>query len=93
MSATVIANGYAVGAALLAAWLLVRYPRTGARTLPGALMTSACAYVLLLSTGRATAAAQAAAGPAVGLLAVFLPMLTFAFWAGFRLLRLTASRH
>ena len=93
MSAAVIANGYAVGAASLAAWVLVRYPRVGARTLPGALTTSACAYVLLLFTGRATATAQSAAGPAVALLTVFLPMLTFAFWAGFRLIRLTVSRH
>jgi uncharacterized membrane protein len=95
LSANAIANGYAVGAALLALWLFLRYPQVGARTIRGAVLVVACAYGSLLWTGAATAAAQSVAGPVVALLGVYLPLLTFAFWSGFRLLHVafaSASR-
>jgi len=84
--AHVIANGYALGAALLGLWFSLRYPRFGPRTLRGATVTLACAFCLLLLTGPVTAAAQAAAGPIVMLLAAYLPLLTFAFWAALRMM-------
>jgi hypothetical protein len=86
MNAQVLANGYALGAGLLGLWLFARYPRFGPRTLRGATVTLACAFCLLLVTGPVTAAVQAAAGPLVMLLAAYLPLLTFVFWAALRLL-------
>lgn len=86
LNAQVIANGYALGAGLLGLWLFARYPRFGPRTLRSATVTLACAYCLLMVTGPVTAAVKSAAGPIVMLLAAYLPILTFAFWAGLRLL-------
>lgn len=91
LSANAIANGYAVGAAMLALWLFLRYPQVGARTVRGAFFVVACAYVSLLATGPATAAAQSVAGPVVALVSVYLPLLTFAFWAGLRLLHVALA--
>jgi hypothetical protein len=89
LSASTIANSYAVGAALLALWLFVRFPYRGPRTFRSAGLVVVCAYGLLVVAGPATGTAQALAGPVVALLVVFLPLLTFAFWAGIRLLRAT----
>jgi hypothetical protein len=89
LSASTIANSYAVGAALLALWLFVRVPYRGPRTFRSAGLVVVCAYGLLVVAGPATGTAQALAGPVVALLVVFLPLLTFAFWAGIRLLRAT----
>jgi hypothetical protein len=86
MNAQVIANGYALGAGLLGLWLFARYPRFGPRTLRGTTVTLAFAFCLLLVAGPVTAAVQAAAGPLVMLLAAYLPLLTFVFWAALRLL-------
>jgi len=91
MNAQVIANGYALGAGLLGLWLFARYPRFGPGTLRGATVTLACACCLLMVTGPVTAAVQGAAGPIVMLLAAYLPLLTFAFWAGLRLLNVAVA--
>ena len=87
LSASAIANGYAVGAALLALWLFVRFPNRGPRTVRWAGLVVVCAYGLLIGAGPAAGAAKAVAGPVVALLGVFLPLLTFVFWSGIRLLR------
>ena len=92
VSAQSIACGYGVGAALLAMWLFFRYPRLGPSTLGGAILTVGCAQLLLLVTGKATAAAQGAAGSVVALVAVFLPLLVFPFWAALRLIHVTNNR-
>ena len=84
-----IACGYGLGAALLALWILFRYPRLGPNTLVSAVLTVGCAQLLLLLTGKATAATQGVAGPVVALVAVFLPLLVFPFWAAFRLIHVT----
>ena len=89
LSPSVIANSYAVGAALLALWLFLRFPNRGPRTFRSAGLVVVCAYGLLVLVGPATGAAQALAGPVVALLVVFLPLLTFAFWSGISLVRAT----
>ena len=81
-----VVYGYGLGAALLALWLFLRYPRLGPSTLTSALLTVGCAQLLLLVTGAATAAAKGAAGPVVALVAVLLPLLVFPFWAALRLI-------
>jgi hypothetical protein len=92
LNAQVIASGYGLGAALLALWLFFRYPRLGPNTLKSAILTIGCAQLLLPMTGKATAAAQSAAGPVIALVAVFLPLLVFPFWAALRLIHVTNSR-
>jgi len=87
-----IACSYGLGAALLALWLFLRYPRLGPNTLGSAILTVGCAQLSLLMTGKATAAAQGAAGPLVALVAVFLPLLVFPFWAALRLIHVTNER-
>ena len=89
LNAHAIALGYTLGAALLGLWLFKRYPSLGPRTFKAAFLLAACAYPLLLITGAATGAADALAGPAVALLLVYLPILTFTFWAAVHLLRVT----
>lgn len=91
LNAHVIGNAYALGAGLLGLWLFVRYPRFGPRTLRNATVTLVCAYCLLMVTGPVTAAVKSAAGPIVMLLAAYLPILTFAFWAGLRLLDIAVA--
>ena len=92
MSAQGVVYGYALGAALLALWLFLRYPRLGPKTLTTAILTVGCAQMLLLITGAATTAAKGAAGPVVALVAVFLPLLVFPFWAALRLIHV-ANNH
>ena len=89
LSTQVVVYGYALGAALLALWLFLRYPRLGPNTLTSALLTVGCAQMLLLITGTVTAAAKGAAGPVVALVAVLLPLLVFPFWAALRLIHVT----
>jgi hypothetical protein len=88
LSAAAIADGYAVGAALLGLWLVTACPEWGPRTFAAGFRRLALAYLLLLLTGPLTSAAMALAGKPFALLFVFLPVLTFAFWASACLLRL-----
>jgi hypothetical protein len=92
VTAQSIACGFGTGAALLALWIFFRYPRLGPKTMGSAILTVGCAQLLLLVTGKATVAAQSAAGPVVALVAVFLPLLVFPFWAAVRLIHVTNSR-
>jgi hypothetical protein len=91
LTAQATANLYALGAAALALWLVLRFPLLGPRTLKGAFILLACACCGLLVTAGATAAVEAVAGRVAALVGVYLPMLTFAFWTGFRLLRVTLT--
>jgi hypothetical protein len=91
VDAASVANGYAVGAALLALWIAVRYPGRN-HSIRTAFLFVCCAQVLLILCGRAMAAAESVAGPAVALLTVVLPLFTFAFWSGISLVRATLAR-
>lgn len=51
LSASAIANSYAVGAVLLALWLNVRFPNRGPNTFRSAGLVVVCAYGLLLVAG------------------------------------------
>ena len=74
---------------LLGLWLFFRFPAIGPRSLKGAFLLVACGYCLLLVCGTATRGADTLAGPAVALFCVYLPIMTFAFWAALRLLHAT----
>jgi hypothetical protein len=92
LNAQGVACSYGLGAALLALWLFLRYPRLGPSTLGSAILTLGCAQLFLLIIGKATADAQAAAGPVVALVAVALPLLVFPFLAALRLIHVTNNR-
>jgi hypothetical protein len=88
MGVSALSFGLALAAAMLAAWLAVRYPAYGPRTVRSGLGLLACACVAALLAGTATAAVEGFAGPGVALFCVDLPMLVFAFWTASQLIRL-----
>ncbi len=91
LSGAVIANGYAVGAALLGLWIATGYPERAPRTFAAGLRRVALASLLVLLSGPLMSGAVAVAGRPLALLLVFLPVLTFAFWSSACLLRLYAA--
>ena len=82
----------AIGSALLALWIVLRKPSVGPRTVRPAFLLCALAYGLLLVSGPLMKAAVDAAGPAVALLVVFVPVLAFAFWSAGVLMRAVILR-
>ena len=86
------ATACAIGSAFLALWIVVRKPSLGPRTLRPAFLLCAIAYGLLRATGPLMKAVVDAAGPAVALLVVFVPILAFAFWSAGMLMRAVMSR-
>jgi hypothetical protein len=78
---------YAVGAALLALWLLRRFSAFGPRTTVGAAVTFG--LVLLLEAGlpAGTRLAEHGVGRPGALLLVVLPFLTLVFWSAGRVLQ------
>lgn len=81
----VVATATAVLTAALAAWLVVQRPRFGPTTLRASMLLCAIAYVSLRVVDPAMGYFANAGGPAVGLLLVAVPALTFAFWTVGRL--------
>ena len=76
---------------MLALWLFVRLPNRGPQSFKSAGLVVFGACGLLLAAGPATGAADAVAGPVVALLAVFLPVLLFAFWSAWCLVHATIA--
>ncbi len=87
-----LATACAIGSALLALWIVVRKPTLGPRTLRPAFFLCAVAYALLRVTGPVMRAVIDAAGPAIALLIVFVPILGFSFWSAGMLMRAVISR-
>ena len=84
---------YAVGAAAIALWLVVRFPSLGPRGLKGAF---AAGLLALLGMQAALAlvdpvAAREPHGVALALLVLILPALTATFWSAALLLRALAA--
>jgi hypothetical protein len=79
----VIVIGFCLGAAVLALWAVVRFPSFGPQRIltafaativaAGLLPASAVIFDIVAGAGRLAAA--------LGLLAIVLPALTFAFWS------------
>jgi hypothetical protein len=83
-----LAFGFALAAALLAAWLAWRFPAYGPRTVRSGLGLLAFACLAAILDGPTTALVQGFAGPGVALFCVDLPLLVFAFWTAGQLVRL-----
>jgi hypothetical protein len=79
MIATV--DGFMLGAAGLALWVVARYPSLGPRSIVSCLALIVGASLALSVTTSATGRAVEAVGPAGALFFFVLPALTFGFWA------------
>ena len=85
---------FALGAAALGLWTVVRYPALGPSSFTSGILLLGGALALLGVGGAIVGAAAATLGPAASLVLVVLPTLTAVFWAAgcfFRLL-LSAAR-
>ena len=87
LAAQVIGFGAAVGGALLALWALARFRDFGPQTIRSSLLAVAASLLLLQGAGPAMSWAIHSMNPAAALLAIAVPMFTFAFWSGGTLLR------
>jgi hypothetical protein len=92
LTAPAVALGYAVGAAALGLWAVVRFPSRGPQTMASALVAVGCSYLLLRVSAPLTGAAVHSAGAVVALPCVFLPFLTLVFWSAAHLVRTAAER-
>ena len=93
MNLTIVLAFYALGAAAIAMWLVVRFPSLGPRSVSMAIVAGVVAAVgLQLSLVLIDpVAARAPYGVAVALMLVVLPALTGMFWTLALMLRLLAS--
>jgi hypothetical protein len=82
----------AIGSALLALWIVAARPSMGPSTVRPAFVLCALAFGLLQVTGPLMKAVVDAAGPAVALLVVVVPIFAFAFWSAGVLMRAVISR-
>jgi hypothetical protein len=89
---TIVAIGCAIGTASLAMWVVARKPSFGPRTLRPSFALCVIAYGLLRGTGPLMKAVVDAAGPAVALFVVVMPVLGFAFWSAVVLTRALIMR-
>jgi hypothetical protein len=93
MTLPVVLAAYAVGAALLAFWWLVRFPSVGPHRVIGAAVAMVAASVGM-SLGApliGPVAEFGRYGPVLAMVGVCLPVLTAAFWAAACMLRVLAN--
>lgn len=93
MSVTLALGLYTIGAAVIAMWLVVRFPSIGPRTVTMAIIAGviAAAGLQLALALIAPVAHHAPFGVATALMLVILPALTGMFWTLARMLRLLAA--
>ena len=87
VSATTTVDLYAVAAAALALWLLVRYPRFGPRRLRTSIAVSVVVVMLVWPLLLLLESVRHSEGRAVALRFVALPLLTGIFWTSGCLMR------
>ncbi len=93
MSMPIVMSIYALGAAGLALWLVVRFPSLGPRRMTTVLLTAVAALVGM-QAAEAMIDPVAARGPhgvVLALMLVILPALTCMFWAAAMMLRMLAA--
>jgi hypothetical protein len=82
---------FAGGAALLALWLLVRFPSFGPRSLRASLIASVICVVVERPLLSLLEVVRSSSGRGIALLAVGLPLLTVLFWSSGCLVRAAAT--
>lgn len=80
--------GMPVGSALLALWILVRFPELGSRSLRTSIVLCVGAMIVCKVAGTMIGVVVAVASPMVAMLAVAVPVFVFAFWSGGALMRM-----
>jgi len=83
--------GCGIGSALLALWMLLRFPTLGPKGFVGSMVACGAATILTSVIAPAMRLVISAAGPAAAMLLVAVPILTYAFWSGGVLLRVLAT--
>ena len=91
MTPSVIVALFAGGAALLALWLLVRFPSFGPRSLRASLIASVICVVVERPLLSLLEAVRNSSGRGIALLVVGLPLLTVLFWSSGCLVRAAAA--
>jgi hypothetical protein len=89
---SVIVALFAGGAALLALWLLVRFPSFGPRSLRASLIAAVLCVVVERPLLSLLEVVRNSSGRGIALLLVGLPLLTVRFWASGCLGRAAAPR-
>jgi hypothetical protein len=92
VSAVAILALFAGGAALLALWLLVRFPSFGPRSLRASLIASVICIVIERPLLSLLEVVRNSSGRGIALLFVGLPLLTVLFWSSGCLVRAAAAR-
>jgi len=89
----VILSIYALGAAALALWAVVRFPEFGPRRVTGALLMGLAALAgMRLAVNMIDPVAQIGPhGVVLALMLVILPALTWVFWSAAIMLRMLAA--
>ncbi|HEY2371477.1 MAG TPA: hypothetical protein VGH82_02925 [Gaiellaceae bacterium] len=82
---------FACGAAMLALWLLVRFPSFGPRSLRASLIASVICVVAEQPLLSLLEAVRNSSGGGIALLFVGLPLLTMLFWSSGCLVRAAAA--
>jgi hypothetical protein len=93
VSSVVIVALFAGGAALLALWLLVRFPSFGPRSLRASLIASVICVVIERPLLSVLEFVRNSSGRGIALLIVGLPLLTVLFWSSGCLVRAAAGRN
>jgi hypothetical protein len=91
VSAVAILALFAGGAALLALWLLVRFPSFGPRSLRASLIASVICIVIERPLLSLLEVVRNSSGRGIALLFVGLPLLTVLFWSSGCLVRAAAT--
>lgn len=93
MSLPTLIAALSIGAALLAVWCYVRWPRLAPKTIRGVVLHAILAFgaMQLAATGLGFVADASAQAAAFGLILFVVPALTYGFLASFWLMRLIAG--
>lgn len=91
MSALTIVGLFSAGAALIAMWLLVRFPSFGPRSLRASLIASVLCVVIERPLLSLLEVVRNSSGRGIALLFVGLPLLTILFWSSGCLVRAAAA--
>ena len=91
LSPAAIGVGAAACCGVVGLWLVVRFRDLGPQTMRGSIATSVLAIALMQGVGPAMRWGVASLGPAIALLVVAAPILTFAFWSGGIMIRSFAA--
>jgi hypothetical protein len=92
VSAQVVGVGEAVGSALLAYWVIVRFPGRGPQSIRSSTVACAASFVLLRLVAPAMRWAVDATDSATALLLVAVPVFVCVFWSAGALVRAAGLR-